>query len=83
LTGAEFQEQVAWARAALKCDGIAELLDSTEEPLSARGFVTNVLRSFEQTRVRIPADPEEAYHRFCGTGTPPEVRAVRVDSPPG
>jgi arabinofuranosyltransferase len=76
-TGDEFQEQVAWARAALACDDIADLLDSAEEPLSVRGFVANVGRSFEQTWLRIPADPETAYHEFCGPGTPVEVRAAR------
>jgi arabinofuranosyltransferase len=83
LTGAEFQEQVAWARAALECDDIAELLDSADQPMSLRRFATNLLRSVEQTRLRIPADPEEAYHRFCGAGTPPEVRAVRARTQPG
>jgi hypothetical protein len=33
-------------------------------------------RSFSNTRVRIPADPEDAYHRYCGTGTPREVSEV-------
>jgi arabinofuranosyltransferase len=73
----EFREQVAWARAALVCDDIAQLLDSAEAPLSAGRFLTNILRSVEQTRLRIPADPEEAYLRFCGEGTPPQVRALR------
>ena len=74
----EFQEQVAWARAALACDDVTELLEAAEEPLSPGRFTTNLLRSFEHTRLRIPADPEEAYHRFCGPGTPPEVRAARA-----
>jgi arabinofuranosyltransferase len=78
-TGAEFQEQVAWARAALECDEIGALLDSAEEPLSARRFVTNLWRSVEQTRMRVPADPQEAYRRYCGAGTPSEVRAVRAE----
>jgi arabinofuranosyltransferase len=82
-TGAAFQEQVAWARAALRCDDLAGLLASAEEPLSARRFVTNLLRSAEQTWLRIPADPEDAYHRFCGAGTPLEVRVVRAVSPTG
>jgi hypothetical protein len=81
-TGGEFQEQVAWARAALECDDIADLLDSAEGSLSARGFLANVGRSFDQTRLRIPADPEDAYHEFCGPGTPAEVRAARSLSGP-
>jgi arabinofuranosyltransferase len=75
---AQFEEQVAWARAALECDDIADLFDSAEEPLSLGRFATNFRRSVEQTRLRVPTDPEEAYHRLCGAGTPPEVRAVRA-----
>ena len=82
-TDAEFREQVAWARAALECDDIVELLESAEEPMSARRFVANLLRSIEHTRLRISTDPEEAYHQFCGPGTPPEVRAVRTAAPAG
>jgi arabinofuranosyltransferase len=81
-TGDEFQEQVAWARAALECDAIDDVLDSAEASLSVGGFLANVGRSFEQTFLRIPADPETAYHRFCGPGTPPEVRSVRAASEP-
>lgn len=73
--GTEFQEQVRWARAALRCDPITELLESTRAPLSPKLFARNVLRSVDHTRLRIPGDPEAAYHRFCGPGTPPEVRA--------
>ena len=77
-TGAEFQEQVAWARAALACDPIAELLESTTERLTARRFAANFLRSVRHTQLRIPPDPESAYRRFCGDDTPPEVAAVRA-----
>ena len=82
-TGAEFQEQVAWARAALGCHEIAQIVEAATAPLTAGRFIDNFLGSFENTRVRIPADPEEAYHRFCGSGTPPEVRAVRTTSGAG
>ena len=75
-TGAEFQEQVAWARASLRCPEISGLLTATDAPLGPRRFASNFLRSFERTRLRIPPDPEEAYRKFCGTGTPAEVRAV-------
>jgi arabinofuranosyltransferase len=72
-----WQEKVAWARAALECDEIRHLLESADAPLTPQRFGRNVLRSFANTRLRIPADPEEAYRRFCGPGTPPEVEAVR------
>jgi arabinofuranosyltransferase len=75
--GVEFQEQVAWARAALQCPEISGLISSTDAPLTPKRFASNILHSFERTRLRIPPDPEEAYHDFCGSGTPPAVRAVR------
>jgi hypothetical protein len=75
--GPTFQEQVAWARAALQCDEIVELRNAASAPLTAGRFASNVLRSFENTQLRIPADPEEAYHRFCGPGVPAEVLAMR------
>jgi arabinofuranosyltransferase len=76
-TGREFQEQVAWARAALKCGAIVQLRNAAGAPLTPSRFAANVLRSFENTRLRVPADPEEAFHRFCGPGVPAEVQAVR------
>jgi arabinofuranosyltransferase len=75
--GPAFQEQVAWARAALQCDEVVELRNAASAPLTAGRFASNVLRSFENTQLRIPADPEEAYHRFCGPGVPAEVLAMR------
>ena len=76
-TGDEFQEQVAWARAALECGGIEEIIDAQNANMSAGRFVHNFLHSFSNTRTRIPPDPEEAYHEFCGPGTPAEVRTIR------
>lgn len=75
-SGARFQEQVAWARAALRCEPVARLLDSATEPLTPRRFLGNLVDSLSNTRLRIPTDPEAAYRRFCGAGTPDEVRAV-------
>jgi arabinofuranosyltransferase len=75
-TGAAFQEQVAWARAAVKCPDLYHALQATTAPLGARLFFSNLFRSPEYTRLRVPPDPKEAYRRFCGDGTPPEVRAV-------
>jgi arabinofuranosyltransferase len=74
--GAAFQEQVAWARAALRCPAIAELMRAADGSLSASRLVDNLLGSISNTHVRIPPDPEDAYHRFCGPGTPAEVRKV-------
>jgi arabinofuranosyltransferase len=76
-TGTAFEEQVAWARAALKCPAIARLEAAAEAPMTPRRFASNFLHAFSNSRVRIPPDPEEAYHKFCGPETPPEVLALR------
>ena len=76
-TGTEFQEQVASARAAMRCDEIAEIVRATEAPMSASRFAHNLLHSVRTTTARIPADPEDAYHRYCGPETPPEVQEIR------
>ena len=65
------------ARAALECGGIEEIIDAQNANMSAGRFVHNFLHSFSNTRTRIPPDPEEAYHEFCGPGTPAEVRTIR------
>ncbi len=73
----QWQEKVAWARAALACNDIRHLVESAEAPLTAGQFGRNFVRSFSNTRLRIPTDPELAYRRFCGPDIPPEVEAVR------
>jgi arabinofuranosyltransferase len=76
-TGREFREQVAWARAALECDGIQRIFLASEAPLTPRRFAANLLRSVTTTLTRVPPDPKTAYREYCGPGTPREVRAVR------
>ena len=78
LSGDEFQEKVAWARAALRCDEVDRILDAARAPLTMERFVSNLVDSAGNTRVRIPADPEDAYHRFCGPGVPDDVRLLRA-----
>ncbi len=75
-SGSAFQRQVEWARAALRCGGLARVLAAADAPLTPRRFLANALHSFANTRTRVPPDPEVAYHRFCGAGTPPAVRAL-------
>ena len=77
--GREFHEQVSWARAALRCHEIVKIRNAANAPLTAGRFVDNFLRSFENSQLRIPANPEAAYHRFCGAGVPPEVQALRTE----
>lgn len=76
--GPELAEQVAWARAALECPPIRKLRQSTTAPLTLGRFLSNIVASYDNTRLRIPPDPEDAYHKLCGPGTPPEVRALRA-----
>jgi len=78
LSGDEFQEKVAWARAALQCDEIDRLIDAQSAPLTMKRFVFNLVHSVDNARLRIPGDPEEAYHRFCGPGVPDDVRRLRA-----
>jgi arabinofuranosyltransferase len=76
--GREFHEQVAWARAALECHEIVKVRNATSAPLTAGRLADNLLRSFRNTQVRIPANPEDAYRRFCGPGVPEEVQTLRA-----
>ena len=77
-TGIEFQQQVAWARAALQCSPLQRILAAADAPMTPMRFVSNFVHSFSATRIRIPPDPETAYHKFCGPGTPPQVRALQT-----
>jgi arabinofuranosyltransferase len=74
--GSEFRQQVAWARAALRCPQVRALMTAAESPLTAGRFLDDFLSSFGNARIRIPPDPKEAYRRFCGPGLPREVREV-------
>ena len=79
LSGDEFQEKVAWACAALRCDEIDRIVDAASAPLTMRRFAYNLTHAAANTQLRIPADPEEAYHRYCGPGVPDEVRRLQAE----
>ena len=79
LSGDEFQEKVAWARAALRCDEIDRIVDAASAPLTLKRFAYNLTHAADNTQLRIPADPEDAYHRFCGPGVPEDVRRLRSE----
>lgn len=70
-TGPAFDEEVAWARAALGCKNISSLLQASSRPLTPGTFLGNIGRSFSQTSLRIPPDPRVAYREYCGSGQPP------------
>jgi arabinofuranosyltransferase len=65
-SGREFDEQVAIARAALKCPPLRQLDESVRAPLTPRRFLDNIVHSFANTRLRVPPDPETAYEELCG-----------------
>ncbi len=60
-----FDEQVMWARRALRCPALAGLERSSNGPITIRSLISNVVHSIARTNIRIPADPKAAYERFC------------------
>ena len=76
VTGQKLAVETAWARAALQCPAIVDLVNAPSQPLTVGTFFSNMAHSFSRTELRIPPDPETAYHQFCGPGTPAGVDAV-------
>ncbi|MGD0882816.1 MAG: hypothetical protein ABSB09_14720 [Acidimicrobiales bacterium] len=76
VTGRQLDIETAWARAALTCPTIHTIEYGTSRPLTVGVFVSDIVHAVSATTVRIPADPETAYHRFCGPGTPSPVREL-------
>ena len=74
VSGRQLEIETAWARAALQCPAIHDIEFSPESRLTVESFFSNIVHSFSRTTLRIPPDPETAYHQFCGPGTPPQVR---------
>ena len=74
VSGHQLQIETAWARAALQCPAIHDVEYSPTTPLTVGSFLSNIVHSFGRTELRIPPNPEAAYHRFCGPGTPSQVR---------
>lgn len=75
-SGHAFDVEVAWARAALRCPAIARITAAADAPMTPRRFFANLVHAFQNTRTRIPPDPKQAYHSFCGPGTPAQVSAL-------
>jgi hypothetical protein len=78
-TGRQLTIESAWARAALQCPAIKDLRDAPTTPLTVGTFLSNIYHAVSLTRLRIPPNPETAYHLFCGPGTPSQVRRVIHD----
>ena len=68
--GHQLDVQTAWARAALTCPAIRDLEDGPTRPLTIGSFFGNMFHAYARSRLRIPPEPETAYHEFCGPGTP-------------
>lgn len=64
--GEEFQQQIEWAREVLMCGAVAELMHAVTEPLDRRRFAANFTGAWARTRLTIPPDPQQAWHKFCG-----------------
>jgi arabinofuranosyltransferase len=56
---------VAAARRALACGGLADLQQATEAPMSWNRFWSNVVGASRLTRVRVPDDPYQADAQLC------------------
>jgi arabinofuranosyltransferase len=82
VSGRALAVETAWARADLSCPAIAAVEYGPGRPLTVAGFFDNMIHAEDNTTVRIPPDPEDAYHAMCGPGTPPEVRAVEAVGTP-
>jgi arabinofuranosyltransferase len=76
--GYELTVQTAWARAALTCPAIHNLEFGPSAPLTVGTFISNMFHAASRTELRIPAEPEAAYHEFCGPGTPEGVRSAET-----
>lgn len=73
-TGHELAVKTAWARAALECPAIVNFERSYDAPLTVGRFFSNIVHSVSDSTLAIPPDPEAAYHKYCGPGTPESVR---------
>jgi hypothetical protein len=64
-TGAAFAVQVADARAALECGDLRRLHDSYRGSLGVGDVLSNLVDSFDYSRISIPPDPAAARRKFC------------------
>ncbi|MGA2837441.1 MAG: hypothetical protein ABSF84_12670 [Acidimicrobiales bacterium] len=76
VSGQQLVIQTAWARAALTCPMIHNLEYGQNGPLTVGKFLSNVWHAFANSTLRVPPNPEAAYHQFCGPGTPASVERV-------
>jgi arabinofuranosyltransferase len=60
-----FEHRERVARAALKCPGLRDFLESYDAPLTPGRFIGNLIDAVPNTRFRIPPEPADAYEKFC------------------
>jgi arabinofuranosyltransferase len=71
---ASFERRERIARATLECPGLRDFLKTYDATLTPGRFFGNFVDSVGNTRLRIPAEPADAYKKFCGR---PPPRALR------
>ena len=71
---ASFEQRERIARATLECPGLRDFLKTYDAALTPGRFFGNLVESVGNTRLRIPAEPADAYEKFCGR---PPPRALR------
>jgi arabinofuranosyltransferase len=64
-SGSALARQTEFARQALQCEPLSDLVNGPRQPLTWQRISDNVLGSFSRTRLRVPPDPEVAYRTFC------------------
>lgn len=57
---------VAAARHALTCGGLADLVAASREPMSVSRFFDNLTSAVGRARLVVPTDPQQAEQKFCG-----------------
>lgn len=59
-------ESLAAAREAMTCGQLGAYIEGIRSPLTPGRFARNVLESFANTTMRVPADPRDARAELCG-----------------
>ncbi|HEX6423172.1 MAG TPA: hypothetical protein VFZ79_06810 [Acidimicrobiales bacterium] len=59
-------ESLAAAREAVTCGQLGAYIEGIRSPLTPGRFARNVLESFANTTLRVPADPRDARAELCG-----------------
>jgi len=58
-------EKELYAKKAMECGVLRDLLDSIHGKLTLKKFLLNIVYSYKFTKIRIPKDTYQAYKKFC------------------